>query len=335
MARKNKVAIEQMEGIEIANPLYDAVFKRLMENNRVASYFIESFIGEKIESINMIAKEQAIFKWSRKFEKFNLTPEELESLKKLTVMRLDFVATVKTDAGSYKKVLIEVQKARDTTDVMRFRNYLAEHYKRRDTVTLNGKTTHVPLPVITIYLLGFNLSETDVVVIRASRTCHDMIAGEDIKVKIPFVEQLTHDSYLIQLGRISGKMQTRIEKVLSVFEQRYFLDSRTKINKKYPHSTDDQTVCLMLEILEHINSDPEQRAEIELEWASHEVLNGLVTDRDKKIKEQGKALQKALAKIAESKQAIAESKQAIAERDQRIAEKDQRIAELERLLGIE
>jgi len=135
----------------------------------------------------MIAKEQAIFKWSRKLEKFNLTPEELESLKKLTVMRLDFVATVKTDAGSYKKVLIEVQKARDTTDVMRFRNYLAEHYKRKDAITLNGKATHVPLPIITIYLDGFNLSDTDVVVIRANRTYHDMIADEDIKVKIPFV----------------------------------------------------------------------------------------------------------------------------------------------------
>ena len=34
---KKKIAVE---GIEIANPLYDVVFKRLMENTHVATYFI-------------------------------------------------------------------------------------------------------------------------------------------------------------------------------------------------------------------------------------------------------------------------------------------------------
>ena len=327
MAKQKRADIQQIEGVEIANPLYDVVFKRLMENNRVASYFIETFIGEKIESITMLTHESTVFKWSRKFEKFNLSQEDLDRLKELTVIRLDFVATIKTDAGDRKKVLIEVQKARDNSDVMRFRSYLAEHYKRKDSVTVNDKVTHVPLPIITIYLLGFNLPETDVVVIRANRTFHDMIADRALKVKIPFVEYLTHDSYLIQLGRINGKMQTRVEKVLSVFEQRYFIDSKTKIAKKYPHATDDKIVELMLEILEHINADPEQRAEIELEWASHEVLNGMVIDRDKEIKKQGKALQKALAEIAKKDQTIAKKDQTIAKNNRKIAKNNRKIAE--------
>ena len=88
--------------------MYDSVFKHLMSNHQVAVYFIESFIGEKIEGLTMVAQEFPVFKWSRKFEKFNITPEELERLKRLTVIRLDFVATIKTRTGDYKKVLIEI-----------------------------------------------------------------------------------------------------------------------------------------------------------------------------------------------------------------------------------
>jgi len=336
MAKKMKTDISQVEGVEIANPLYDVVFKRLMENTRVASYFIESFIGEKVENITMLAKESTVFKWLKKYEKLNLTAKDRERLKDLTVIRLDFVATIKTDDGSYKKVLIEIQKARDNSDVMRFRGYLAEHYRRRDSITVKDKTTNVPLPIITIYLLGFNLPDTDVVVIRVKRDFQDMVADKVMKIKIPFLEYLTHDSYLVQLGRITGRMQTRIEKVLSVFEQKYFIDSKTKIAKKYPHATDDKNVRLMLEILEHINADPKQRADIELEWASYDILEGLVLDKNKELKKQGKALQKALAENAKKEQTIAEKEQTIAKKEQTIAEKEQtieyqarRIAELE------
>jgi len=257
--------IVEVQGIEIANPLYDVVFKLLMENARVASYFVETIIGEKIVDINMISRENAVFKWLKKFEKLNLMPEELERIKKLTVIRLDFVATIKTDSGEYKKVLIEIQKARNNTDAWRFRDYLAEHYKRRDFIKEKDKTPNEPLPIITIYLLGFNLQETDEVLINIKRCFFSGITKKELKLKIPFAEYLTHDSHIVQLGRITGKMQTRVEKVLSVFEQRYFIDNDTKITKKYPYQTNDKMVCLMLEILEHACSDPEQRKQIESE----------------------------------------------------------------------
>ena len=320
MARKKKEDIEQIEGIEIANPLYDVVFKHLMENQRVAGYFIESFIGEKIENLTMLAKESTLFKWLKKYEKLNLTPEDKIRLKDLTVIRLDFVATIRTVDGEYKKVLIEIQKAREDSDVLRFRTYLAEHYKRKDTVMVNGKDTAAPLPIITIYLLGFNLPGTDAVVIRAKHDMYDIIANKAMKVKIPFLEYLTHDSYLIQLSRITGKMQTRLEKVLSVFEQRYFIDSETKIAKKYPYRTDDKIVRLMLEILEHVNSDPAHRRDIEMEWASYDILNGLVIDKNKEIKRLGKAHQKALV---EKDKVIAKKDEALAKKDEALAEKDE------------
>jgi len=49
---------------------------------------------------------------------------------------------------------------------MRFRTYLAEQYKRKDTVAVDGKDTEEVLPVITIYLLGFELSETKAIALH-------------------------------------------------------------------------------------------------------------------------------------------------------------------------
>jgi hypothetical protein len=50
LTQKNKIMV-------IANPIYDMVFKRLMENRRVARFFIETLIGEQVEEIAMVPQE--------------------------------------------------------------------------------------------------------------------------------------------------------------------------------------------------------------------------------------------------------------------------------------
>jgi hypothetical protein len=37
----------------IANPIYDTVFKRLMENERIAKFFLSTLLGENIISLNV------------------------------------------------------------------------------------------------------------------------------------------------------------------------------------------------------------------------------------------------------------------------------------------
>jgi len=322
------------EGIEIANPLYDAVFKHLMDNNKVAAYFIETFIGEKVESLTLVRQEIPVFKWSKKFDKFSMSPEELERLKKLTYIRLDFAATLKTKSGEYKKVLIEIQKSRNTEDVKRFRDYLAENYKRKEKIVKNNKSEESALPIIAIYLLGFNLPESDAIVFRVGRSYYDMIKKAPMSVKIPFAELLTHDSYIVQLDRITGKLQTRLEKVLSVFEQRYFINSKKKTKKNYPHTTEDEVVNLMIEILEHIAADPEKMEEIEMEWSSHEFLNSTFLKKEKEIRETQKALEREKKAREKDKRKIAEQGNTIEQQGNTIDAQAKKIKELERQLAI-
>jgi uncharacterized coiled-coil protein SlyX len=279
-----------MNKVFIANPIFDTVFKHLMENNRVARYFVETIINQPVESISVTPQEFTYFKSSpQTLAESGLTPDEIKKIENLSIVRYDFVAIIRTPEG-HKKVLIEIHKARNVVDLMRFRTYLAEQYKRRDVITVDGEQIEEPLPVITIYLLGFKLPETDAIAIHVSRTYHDMIAQTELHVKSEFIECLTHDSYIVQIPHIEGKTRTRLEKMLSVFEQKYFIDDKG-IRKEYRYEVDDDNIRYILEILYHTGADPQTQKDVETEWWSSELWEEVIVKRDKKIAMQKRALE--------------------------------------------
>ncbi|MCL2132330.1 MAG: hypothetical protein FWH36_07780, partial [Lentimicrobiaceae bacterium] len=147
----------------IANPIYDIVFKRLMENKRIASFFIRTLTGEQVEDIAMMPQEYTYY---AKVKKDTIQVESKDIKVKteiLSLIRFDFVATIRNADGGYKKVLIEVQKSNNAADLMRFRTYLGEQYKRMDVVEVSSGKVEKALPVICIYLLGFKLPEIQAV----------------------------------------------------------------------------------------------------------------------------------------------------------------------------
>ena len=114
--------------MRIANPMYDAVFKHLLEDPASAKLIVGAILGEEIESLEMAPQEAAVQVGSPQ----PAVPEGTS----FTVLRVDFAATVRTAGGEHLRVLIEVQKARYSNDVMRFRRYLGMHYAdQRNTVT--------------------------------------------------------------------------------------------------------------------------------------------------------------------------------------------------------
>jgi len=293
------------------------------------------------ENICVTPQEHTFLKVLPTVDGKELTTEEVSRIAELlSVIRYDFVATVRTPEG-YKKILIEIQKAQNALDLMRFRNYLGEQYKRKDNITINGIEIEATLPIITIYLLGFKLPEIDAIVIHVSRTYRDVIAHRELQVKSEFIECLTHDSYVVQIPRIEGKCRNRLEKMLNVFEQKNFSDEKC-IFKYYPYDIENEPneIRLMVEILLHVAADPEKRKEIELEWRSKEFIEDLINTK-KTIEEQQQAIEEKDKTIEEQQQAIEEKdkaiekqKQAIEEKDKAIAEKEREISELKRLYGI-
>lgn len=244
----------------IANPIYDVVFKRLMENDKVAKFFIGTLLEQTVESIAVKPQE------------FTYTDE----LAGLAVFRLDFIATIKTEKGEFKKVLIEIQKAKNHIDLMRFRNYLAEHYKKEDTLD-NEK---VILPITTIYILGFKLPEIETSCVKIERNYKDLIEQKIINAKSDFVEKLTHDSFIVQVDRITGRYQTKLDKLLSIFEQKNFADDK-KITKEFTHKIDLEEMKLSTDILHHSGTNPRERKKIEIEQEAWRTVNAAFEDEKK------------------------------------------------------
>lgn len=188
----------------IANPIYDVVFKYLMEDTEIARRLLSKITGEEIIDISVQPQEYA--GRSDKFE--------------VIILRLDFRATIQTREGEHKKVLIELQKGKNSGDIMRFRKYLGDHYRREDS-SLGDKQKKEALPIITIYFLGFRLSSVQTSVMKVNREYIDLITDKKIETKEEFVEKLTHDSYVIQIPRLKKKVRNELEGVLRVFNQSY------------------------------------------------------------------------------------------------------------------
>jgi len=293
----------------IANPIYDVVFKRMMENDKVAKFFIGTLLEQTIETIEVKPQE------------FTYTNE----LAALAVFRLDFIATIKTDAGEYKKVLIEIQKAKNQIDLMRFRNYLAEQYKKEDLIN----DEKVILPITTIYILGFKLPEIASACMKVERNYKDLINKKIISSKSDFVKKLTHDSFIVQVERITDRYQTSLDKLLSVFEQTNFVDDK-KIIKEFNHEIDIEALKIATDILHHSGTNPEEKKKIETEQEAWRTVDAMTEELRQKLAQQSKALTEKDQALTEKDQALTEKDQALTEKDQALTEKDQELLDLKR-----
>ena len=192
--------------MHIANPIYDVVFKYLMEDSKVAKLLVGKIIGTEVVEL-LPEPQETVF-----------SPDTLHSF---TVYRLDYSATIKTPEGE-RKVIIEIQKAKHASDIMLFRRYLGQQYSNKDNFSVvDGKK--IALPIISIYLLGYSLPGIHAPVLHVNRRYIDLATQEICDIKDEFIESLTHDSYLIQIMRLKAQRRNDLEILLGVFDQ----DNRT------------------------------------------------------------------------------------------------------------
>jgi hypothetical protein len=187
----------------IANPIYDVVFKYLLEDNKIAKLIISGLLELEIEELEFRPQEYST----------NLAKQSI------TVYRVDFKAKIKLPTGASKVVLIEIQKAKYTTDLMRFRKYLGAQYADNSNTEQKENKT-IPLPIICIYFLGYNIENANgKPIIKVNRKILDNFTKEEIIIKDKFIETLTHDSVIIQIPELKKTHRNELERALSIFEQ--------------------------------------------------------------------------------------------------------------------
>lgn len=261
----------------IANPIYDVVFKYLLEDLEIARELLSAILGEEIISLEIKPQETA-----------TETPAS-----SVSILRFDFKAVIKTNTGDLKKVLIELQKAKQVFDVMRFRRYLGDNYKKEDEVRAdNGAIEKRPLPIVTIYFLGFPLDNIDNAVVKINREYRDVITQEIINVKEDFVELLTHDFYLIQIRKLQGKSRTKLERILQVFSPEY--QTQDKHQMDFKGDVNEPLVKKIVDRLGRAIASDEIRDKMDVEDEIDRIfereLKKLAAEKDKVIAEKEQEL---------------------------------------------
>lgn len=251
--------------MRIANPIYDAVFKYLLEDREIAKGLISEIIGEEITELEL--KPQEHFKQSIEYQ--------------VVIFRLDFKATIKTKEGEYKKILIELQKGKYLADIVRFRRYLGDNYRKEDEVReKSGRVKKTSLPIITIYFLGFKLKNVKTSALKVNRVYKDILTQKELKVKEAFVEQLTHDSYVIQIPRLNPITQTKLEKVLSVFNQIYKSSDEDRILEYRAEEADEGLIRKIVDRLMRAAADEDLLLQMEVEEEVERTIEKHIREKE-------------------------------------------------------
>ena len=275
--------------IQIANPIYDSVFKYLMEDERIAKTLLSALLKKEVVAVEM-----------RRNEYTNGVRDNI------SMFRIDFGAHVKEPDGTIRLVLIELQKTWLETETLRFRQYLGAQYSNPENVPNENNKDGYAIPMVAIYLLGHRVGDINVPVLYVKHKAYDY-DGNVVTDGIPdpFVESLIHDSIIVQIPLLHGQVNNRLEKVLSVFDQSQKNGSdRHVLNVNDTPFDDDDDMQYLLRRLLMAAADAQLRQDMNVEDEYFKALEDRDTAlmmKDKKLAEQAEQLEQNKAELEQNK----------------------------------
>ena len=298
--------------IQIANPIYDSVFKYMMQNNKVCIILLGALLNKDIVEVEIVNNE--IIR---------------ADLKKFAVLRLDFLAKIKNPDGTFEMVSIELQKAEKTTEIVRFRSYLASLYDTRandvqiverknrkgDIVKVEKKT---PYHIVAIYILGHALDGIDEPVIYNGANPVGP-TGKLIKNALsnPFFSSLTHDTIIVQIPRLRKNVQSRVEQFLDIFDQ-------SRVMPKNEHYL----------LIDNIDDKPEGYETVvrQLAGAAADKQTKTEMDFEDEYAEDIEDRIELEEMLAETKEQLARKDEQLSQKDEQLSQKDEQLSQKDAMI---
>ena len=292
--------------VTIANPLYDIVFKYLLEDERIARILLSALLKEEVTQVE-----------TRRNEYSNIARDSL------SIFRIDFGATIRKADGGEQLILIEIQKTWVETETLRFRQYLGAQYANPANMSAACKGRY-GIPMVTVYLLGHRLGSIEEPVLYVRRHSYDYNGRQVTKgLPDPFVDSLTHDSIIVQIPLLHGQVNNRLYKVLSVFDQtRQDSQNKQVLNVDETAYAGDSEMQLIVNRLLAAASDAKMRHDMNVEDEYFSVIENRDTEimlKNKLIAEQGEQLAEKDVQLAEKNEQLAAQGEQLAEKNEQLA----------------
>ena len=306
----------------VANPIYDCVFKFLMEDERIAKTVLSALLKKEVVSVEM-----------RRHEHPNVTRD------KISMFRIDFAAQVKEDDGTVRLILIELQKTWVDTETLRFRRYLAAQYNAEENMVKEGELKGYAVPMISVYLLGHRVGDIDKAVVYVTHNAFDY-DGKVVEggMQDPFINSLIHDSIIVQIPLLHGKINNRLDRVLSVFDQSQRDAKNQQIvcldEKEYAGDSDMMYILHRLglaamdaDVRQEMNDEDEFYSVLEARDTQVMKLNEQLTEKRRQLNEKNAQLNEKNAQLNEKNAQLNEQRVQLSEKTVRLAEAEAQLKE--------
>lgn len=299
----------------IANPIYDSVFKFLMEDERAAKVLLSALLKQEVRDLKMRRNEYTNLRQTR-----------------ISLFRIDFSAKILDSAGKEQLVLIELQKTWLATETLRFRQYLGAQYLNNENVPEGPNPQGFGLPIISIYILGHKLGDLQQPVVYVRRRYLDYDDNHIEKgVPDPFIESLTHDSIIVQIPYLQGRARNHLERLLGVFDQEYRVAA-----DEHLLNIDDEGMGkderLLVNRLVMAAASPEIRRDMQVEdeiLSEIEARDTTIMLKEQEIKQKSQEIELKEQEIVQKSQEIELKSQEIVQKSQEIELKEQEIVQKE------
>ena len=341
------------EYIVIPNPIYDVVFKYLMEDTQSAKIIISTLINEKIKKLS--------------FEPVSHTEkiQDPKTEKTIKLFHLDFTAVIEKPGGKEELIMIEIQKANRASDIFRFKRYISANFQRKqEKEIINPRTQAVekinkPIRLIPIFILNFRIeNEINDLIIKTNREKIGIFKGKSLKRDNEFIDNLSFDIWVVQLPNLSkiekkdyedDEYKTKLYQLLKLFDQ----EARNKNNKHrlliikklFPKFLERVINRLKSadadnpDLEEQMNAEDEYLAELirrdneisyfkqELEKTSEELEK-----TSEKLEKASEELEKTSEELEREKELRKQKDKALDEKDKALDEKDKALDEKDKAL---
>ncbi|MCT4615523.1 MAG: hypothetical protein N4A49_11690 [Marinifilaceae bacterium] len=291
----------------IPNPIYDVVFKYLMEDLESAKIILSTLLNIKIKRLNFepISHSEKI--------------EDPKSQKIVRIFHLDFNAIIEKSNGGEELIMIEIQKVNRPSDIFRFKKYICENFQRKvEKEEVNSRTKALelvdkPIRLIPIFILNFRIeNEINDLIIRSNRTKIGLFKDKLLKSENDFIDNLSFDILVIQLPNLKkidvsdyegDEYKTRVYKLLRIFDQaRQLANNRHQLmclKKETPEFLD--RIIKRLRSALHSGSDIESQMEVEDNYLNEIIKkNNEIDFFENKYNEASKELEEANKELEEA-----------------------------------
>ena len=300
--------------VNVANPIYDSVFKYLMEDERIAKTVLSALLKKEVLKVKM-----------RPHEYSNTTRDAL------SVFRIDFSATVVEADGKERVITIELQKTWLPTETLRFRQYLGLQYNSRQNIREDTAKRYA-YPLVAVYLLGHRVGDIEEPVVYVDHKVYDYNGNEvPDGGSNPFVESLTHNSIIVQIPLLRGKVNNRLDKVLSLFDQSKIEAGRNTqvLTLDEADYKNDSDLLYMIHRLTAAAANAEMRQDMNVEDEYYQVIE----DRDTEILEQKKKLKEKDEQLSLKNKQLSQKDEQLSQKNKQLSEKDTQIRTLAKMMS--